>query len=423
MSLRPKLKHDRMTVYLRGVPEPSGPGGLRYRIVGPVANEDPAAARGQEFGRTLHATALAFAASAGPVLLRGFLVLPKSVVHYVILVVVCWNGLVFLANYLIRRPLLRGRFQIAAMIAAAVLGIELAVGDPRTAAATVLPLSLLLAWQAAHRVATQHALWMTENLRASWEQRQRYQSEWEEVPRPLLPPLAASLGCIAVHEIATPHDSPAGAGWTTLLALMFALGASLTFRARSPAAAVAAASRAFVFWFNYNLHGWHGPQTFQFEPDCRSATARKAWILGPAALLAAAVSCLTSSLPGSHLGFGDLPEGRRALAGQEPEPTLVTAATLDPARKLFHDQLPAGEREAYLRELRKDSPTPGGRRTLTGHLSAVVEAPRAFLASMLASLVWVPVAPLLFALVLVSSYGPALARFDAALEAPHRNPR
>ena len=127
-------------------------------------------------------------------------------------------------------------------------------------------------------------------------------------------PIAASLGCFAIFDISARIDSPAGAGWTTLLALMFALGASLSLRAKS-LAAIIVSFRTFVFWFNYNVHGWYGPQTYQFEPDCRSALARKAWILGSIALLAAAVSCLTSALPGSHLGFGDMPEGRRALHG------------------------------------------------------------------------------------------------------------
>ena len=99
------------------------------------------------------------------------------------------------------------------MITVAVLAVEIAVGDPRTATLTVLPASLLLAWQTAHRVATQHALWMTENLRASWEERERYQSEWEQTPRPLLLPFAASLGNLglAIFDISARIDSPAGA--------------------------------------------------------------------------------------------------------------------------------------------------------------------------------------------------------------------
>ena len=122
-----------------GSPNPAVRAGSATGSQGPLRMRTRLHGAGQELGRTLHATALAFAASAGPVLLRGFLVLPKSVIHYVILVVACSNGLAFLANYLIRRPLLRDRFQIAAMITVAVVGVELAVGDPRTATLTVSP--------------------------------------------------------------------------------------------------------------------------------------------------------------------------------------------------------------------------------------------------------------------------------------------
>jgi hypothetical protein len=414
-----------MTVYLRGVPEPRGPGGLRYRIAGPVANEDPAEARGKELERTIHATALAFAVAAATVLVRGFLVLPKSVVHYVVLVVACWNGLAFLANYLVLRPQLRDRFRLAAMIITCVLVAELMVETPRTAVWTALPASLFLAWRVAHRIATQHALWMTENLHASWEERERYRSEWEELPRPFLVALAAAVGCMVVFHIAERDHPQAGAGWTTILALIIALAAPLLLRA-NPLAASAAACRAFVFWFNYNLHGWYGPQTYQFEDGCRSPVARKAWVFVAVAALAAAVSCLTSVLPGPHLGLGDRPEASRTMTGgiptaADPEPVVISARTLDPTQKLFHDQLPAGERELYLRELRKGAPRPGALGSATRYASDVLQEPISLAVALLASLAWAPVAPALFALILVASYGPTLARFDAALEAPHRN--
>ena len=116
------------------------------------------------------------------------------------------------------------------------------------------------------------------------------------------------------------------------------------------------------------------------------------------------------------------PRGGAHFTGHEPEAIVVTAATLDPTQRLFHDQLPAEEREAYLRELRKHSPAPGGRRTVSGYLSDIAERAR-FLLDMLASLVWCPSRRSSSRLILVSSYGPTLARFDAALEAPQRTRR
>ena len=147
-------------------------------------------------------------------------------------------------------------------------------------------------------------------------------------------------------------------------------------------------------------------------------------------LLAAAVACLTSTVPGSHLRFGDLPERSRTRAGgivtradPQPEPVLILARTLDPAQRLLYDQLPAEDREGYLRELRKRSPIPGGRPTLSGYLPAVGEAPRRLPPeharfTRLGARRTAPLRP-----ILVSSYGPTLARFDAALEAPHRSRR
>jgi hypothetical protein len=417
MSLRPKLKDDRMTVYGPGVAEPRTASGLRYRIEGPVANEPPEVTGRRDLMVTLRSLAWLPVVVLAVFAVRLLLVIPPVLLWAGAAILLAFHGLGLAADFLLGHALFRDPRRLRVPLVALFLVLESATNDPAIAIFVLLPVALGTASVTSHIIATQYAMWLAEGLDVTWGEREEFRLRWEEV-RPLGPvALSAIMLALGVFFFAGRSLSPHLAGLVALGLVILFLAAQVTLCEAGPGAVVSACARGLVCWYSYNRHRWSGPQTFQFEPPWRDPSARSALVLGTTAILAAAVVGAALDAPvydDSALArvLGRPSGPGRDDAEQEPAAAKPAVSPLDPEQELFLEQLPESEKGEYLASVRtarlqERRLSSGGTSLIDGAIAAIGQV-----------MLLLPLPLLLLGLLLAAEFGPVLALYRERLEAP-----
>lgn len=352
MSLRPRLRHDRMTV--RAAIDHDGERtGLLWRIRGPEANMPKAERRAKDLA--LAATALAWCPliGLGVLLASRLLVLRSPDLWLVLGLVLSLQAAALYLDYLLGRPLFRRPRRAAFAGLALVLLFLNEWCGATSAVVTLLPLSLAAGSLLARTIAVQHARWLAEDPANDWEQRDARRLQAARIPRPNLRLVLSCALAVASYEAAPAHASSAEAGSFATLVLLVSRWVLLSLAGHPIRRVLAEAWHAVVLWPSYNHHESYGPQTFQFEKRCRRPVVRRVFLWAATALLAATVVCVTSAPPW---------EGVHAIASVVSDPPILFQKTwpqldrpsaefqMSPEEEHYRDLLPTEEERRRCRE-------------------------------------------------------------------------
>lgn len=416
MSLRPKLNEHRMTVYAPGVRESRSASGLRMRIGGPVANELCAVTRGRNLALAARALAWMPFVVLAIFAARILLVLPGPLLWIGLAIYLACQAFSLAVDFVLGRAIFRDPKRCVVPLIAVVLAVESATSDPTLAILIALPIAVGASSYASHIIATEYAMWLAEDLRLGWDERDERRERWQDV-RPL--GVAVQIGillALGAYFIAARESPLHLAGLVAILLLSLYLTSLVIACGPGPRAAVTACWEAVIVWFSYNRHGWSGPQTFQFAPEWRDPRSRTALALGTTAVVAVAVVGATFDAPTyEETSYGSVfNRVLSGLPGEERLDSLTDVAPVfapTPEQELFLEQLPETERATYLASLKAAARQE--RRQTTGGISTIDW----IISSLIRVLLLLPIPIVLIAIVFVGEFGPVLAELSDGLGA------
>jgi hypothetical protein len=357
MSLRQRLRHDRMTVRPLEPGDGVHRGGLLWRIRGPVANESDAERRARE--RSLTWGTLGWCPLIGLAVFfaRKILAIDSSGLWLVLAAVVAVQAAGIYLNYLLARPLFRHPRRLAIIGLAPVLLILSGGKDIRGAVFIHLPLALAGAALLARLVTAEHLRWSAEAPGRSWQERDSMRDEADGLPLVGMKLVVSYAAAFLLFEATRRGMPAASAGTLALLVVLVSPWVLLELTGRSALRAAASAWEVLVLWLTYNHHEWYGPQTFQFDCRVRRPAIRKAAVWVATLLLGAAIVCVSSEPPQDVLravasAIGDAPPIFETARPQLDRPSGEVRMSKEQER--YYKLLPTdSEKRRYRESLRR----------------------------------------------------------------------
>lgn len=365
MSLRQRLRHDRMTVRPVESGNAEHRGGLLWRIRGPVANESDAERRARE--RSLTWAALGWCPLIGLAVFfaRQLLAIELPALWLILAIVAAAQCMGLYLGYLLARPLLRHPRRLVILWLAPVLLILSGGRDVHGAILIHLPLALAGAGLIARLMTAEHLRWSAEAPGLSWQERDAIRDEADGLPLVGTELVVSYAAAFLLFEAMRKGMPPGSAGSVALLVVLVSPWVMLELTGRSAFRAAASAREVLVLWLTYNHHEWYGPQTFQFEGFVRRPAIRKASVWVATMLLGAAIACVTSAPPREAL---------RAVSDAIAQPPQVFQKTVRLLDRPSDEVRMTTEQERYYKLLPTDSEKRRYRESLARRVIAREEA-------------------------------------------------